>query len=259
MKKMAHILIFMIIFLTMCNRNSSQNGVENNLLITSTETSHNELEFIDFDFSTVDLLDFYSANLFVRDAKENNFIGYVNLNKINPDIKIGDVYIYDKYIVLEEYFQSGNNWYIGGFNVYEFNSDIKINEYRSLGNRIYSCIGEPYWFKGIYNDYIFIDKGTGPGIRGVEIFDLKNNEVMLSASYDNWFYFRDNKVGGLVISEFNIERYDEDINIVFFNYKENTKIPEETSGLFPLFVINYSYNILTKEIEIVSGEYLFMQ
>jgi len=282
MKKIVCVSIFIIFFLTMCNRNSSQNGVDNNLFITSTETNHdisldynvieqnqlyaeiiktenNELEVIDFDISTADLLGFNRTNLFVGYTDGNNFIGYVDLNNINPNIKIGGVYIYDKYIVLEEYFQSGNSWFIGGFNVYKFNPDIKITEYKSLENRIYSCIGEPYWFKGIHNDYIFIDIGTGPGIRGIEIFDLKNNEVILSAAYDNWFYFQNNKVGELVISERSIKYYDEDIKTLFFKYKENIKIPEETFGLFPVFVINYTYNVLTKEIEIVSGKYLLEQ
>ena len=282
MNKMAYVSIFIIFFLTMCNRNSNQNGVENNLLITSTETNHdisfdynvieqnqlyaeiietetNELEVIDFDISSVDLLGFNRANLFVGYTEGNNFIGYINLNDINPDIEIGDVYIYDKYIVLEEYFQSGNSWFIGGFNVYEYNPDIKITEYRSLGNRIYSCIGEPYWFKGIHNDYIFIDIGTGPGIRGIEIYDFLKKEVMLSAAYNNRFYFQNNKVGGLVISESSISYYDEDIKTIFFNYKENVKIPEETFGLFPVLLINYTYNVITKEIEIISGEYILEQ
>jgi len=282
MNKMTYVSIFIIIFLTMCNRNSNQNGVENNLFITSNETNHdisfdynvieqnqllskiietktNELEMIDFDISTVDLLGFNKTNLSVRYTEENNFIGYIDLYKINPDIHIGGVYIYDKYIVLDEFYQSGNSWFIGGFNVYEYIPDIKITKYKSLGNRVYSCIGMPYQFKGIHNDYLFIDIGTGPGIRGIEIFDLKNNEVMFSASYDNWFYFQDNKVGGLVISERNIRNYDKDLITIFFNYKENVKFPEETFGLYPIFVINYTYNVLTKEIEVVSGKYLFEQ
>ena len=72
---------------------------------------------------------------------------------------------------------------------------------------------------------------------------------MLNANYENWFYFQNNEVSGLVISERRIGYYNnEDIIPIFFNYKENVKKPEETFGLFPVFVLSYTYNILTKEI-----------
>ena len=82
---------------------------------------------------------------------------------------------------------------------------------------------------------------------------------MLSALYDNRFYFQNNIVSGLVISEWNIMNNSEDIITIFFNYRESAEIPEETSGLFPEFIVYYTYNILTKEIEIVSGRYILSQ
>jgi len=63
MNKMACVSIIIIFFLAMFNKNSNKNRTDNNLFIISTET--NELEIIDFDISTVDLLDFNQANLFV--------------------------------------------------------------------------------------------------------------------------------------------------------------------------------------------------
>ena len=110
------IYIFIILFLlTMCNRNSSQSVVQtnNDLSIDNNVFGQNQLlmeinesDIMDSDISAMALLGFSRANLVVRYTEENNFIGYIDLNMINPDIKIGGVYIYEKYIVLEEFYES---------------------------------------------------------------------------------------------------------------------------------------------------------
>jgi hypothetical protein len=257
----------------MCNRNQRENIIENSdvffdvlqesQLINEENFEIIEIiednETIEIDLSSFELSEINKANLFIRPSDDNRFIGYIELNSLNPDIKIGGVYIYERYIVLEEFFQSRNQWFVGGFNVYEYVEDIKINEYKIIGNLIYSCTGDPFWFQGIYNDYLFIDIGTGPGIRGVQVIDLNNNEILLSAGYENWFWFQDNIVGGLVMNERSVRNFDENIQTIFLNYMENATLPEETHGLFPLFVIEYRYNIITNEIEIRSGRYTLEQ
>ncbi|MCL2722137.1 MAG: hypothetical protein FWD47_12480 [Treponema sp.] len=201
-----------------------------------------------------------NANIYIRDTKNNKFIGYININKINTDIKIGGVYIYEKYIVLEEYYENQGRWFIGGFNVYEYNKDIKITEYQLLGNYIYSSIGEPYWFEGINNDYLFIDIGTGHGVRGIKIFDLKNNKEILNASYNNRFSFLNDIISGLVLTEWGLRFETNENNIEMFNkYKQETPMLEETYGLFQEFILNYNYNIITGEVNIISGEYILTQ
>jgi hypothetical protein len=260
----------------MCKKTQSDNTIENDTVSSEISFENNNIPFesnnsdevsnksteifadFEIDLSAIELLKNSRKNLSIRESDDNKFIGYINLHYLNPDIKIGDVYIYEKYILLEEFWNDGNGWFTGGFNVYEYSPDIKINEYKMMGNKIYSCIGEPFFCKGIYNDYLFIDMGTGPGIRGVEIIDLKNNEILLSAGYEGWFYFNNNEVGGLVLSERNVKYYDDDIQTIFYNYKENAIIPENEYGDL-LFTVGYNYNIITKEINITSGKYIFEQ
>jgi len=273
MSKNSFLCIGLLISLTMCSRNSvlssekSNNEVINDSEITvnneiTIDNETNDSKFnIDIDIFSLELLGINKANVYIRDTNNNKFIGYIDISEVYPEIHIGDIFIYEKYIVLEEFFQHEGKWFMGGFCVYEYDEELKIMEYKNLGNKLYDCIGEPYWFKGINNDLLFIDIGTGPGTRGIKIFDLANNINLLDASYNNYFTFSNNIVSGLVLTEWNIRNtvYDDNVIKMFNNYKQETAMPEETNGLYPEFILAYKYNIITKEIDIISGKYILTQ
>jgi hypothetical protein len=212
------------------------------------------------DELSVELLGINRANISIRDTNNNKFMGYINLNRIYPEMPIGDVYVYEKYIVLVEFFQQGGEWYGDGFNVYEYDENIKYSEYKIKGNKLHECSG-PYFFEGIYNDLLFSDIGTGPGIRGIEIFDLANNSFVLAGAYYGSFYFHNNIVNGLVFTKWSISRGSLEDSIIdkYNEYLETTYKPEETYGLFPELIMHYTYNILTHEIKLGSGEYILVQ
>ncbi|MDR1301623.1 MAG: hypothetical protein LBK43_04030 [Treponema sp.] len=201
-------------------------------------------------------------NIFIDDTDNNKFIGYVDLYKRYPELHIRDIYIYEKYIVLEELFQNEKNWYIGGFSVYKYNKEFKYSEYQTRGKKLYSKIGDPYWFKGISDDLLFCDIGTGPWIRGIDIFDLANNDIVLEGNYYRRFWLSGNILYGLVFSQWNVKRanFDDYLVQMYYKYFKMTEKPEEKEEykwLFQEFILNYNYNILTKEITNLSGEYMF--
>jgi hypothetical protein len=232
---------------------------EKNIDVPVTDIINEKVEnkvFIDIDDDISVELD---TKKYIKGSNSNKFIGYVDLSEMYPELHIGDIYIYEKYIVLEEYHQDGEYWYISGFRVYEYNKNLKIMEYLNSGNNLYDARG-PYWFMDIENDLLFIDEGTGPGIRGIEIFDLANKVNILDAAYYESFSFYDNTARGLVISEWSITRgFYDDIKTEFYEFKEKAFIPENPHGLYLLFVVEYNYNILTKEINITSGKYILTE
>lgn len=216
-------------------------------------------ETFDFDELSVELNKKLSTLIFVSPSEDNKFIGYVDLHNIFPEIKISDVYIYEKYIVLQEAYKSVGTWFFDGFNVYVYDNNIKYSEYKLKGKKLYSCSGEPYQFQGIYDDLIFFTGGRD--IVGVRIIDLAKDETVLEAGCHERFSFYENVVSGLVISEWDLRfgKIDDQIKDLYKENKLNTKIPENNTGLFPEFILHYKYNILTKEITIASGEWIFVQ
>jgi len=93
----------------------------------------------------------------------------------------------------------------------------------------------PYWFKEIDDDLLFIDEGSSPGIRGIHIFDLANNEEILHATYYNSYSFKNNIVSGLVMSD--CRDYDDNIKTKFNEIMQSTEIPEKDYGLSTRFVV----------------------
>jgi len=167
--------------------------------------------------------------------------------------------INEKYVVLEESSFSEDDyfWYDDGFSVYEYNKNLEITEYYDSGNKLYSIGDGPYRYDGIYNDLLFIDEGTDPGIRGLHIFDLANKETILDAVYYRSYSFKNNIVHGLVMS--NSWDYDDNIKKRFYEIKQSTEIPEKDYGSSTRFVVDYDFNVLTKEINLTYGTYIFEQ
>ena len=103
--------------------------------------------------------------------------------------------------------------------------------------------------------------GTSPGIRGIEIVDLLNNEVIFSGYYYDRFAFENDIVIGLVITKRDIEEgtYDDDIVRMFNQYLAEIEKPEENRFDHYEFILHCSYNIRTEEIEVLSGGYVLVQ
>jgi hypothetical protein len=235
---------------------------EKNIDVPVTDIINEKVEnkvFIDIDDGISVELD-TKKYIDVKNSDSNKFIGYVTVRF--PNSQIGELYVYEKYIVikLQEYNQVSRLWDETGYYVYEYNKNFKIMDCLNSGNKLYEGDSGPYYFKGIYNDFLFIDEGTGPGTRGIEIFDLANNVIILDGRYYNSFSFHDNIVSGLEMSRWDGEHgFNDDIKTKFYEYEQKTNMPDWLKELDSRFIVIYDYNILTKEINLSYGEYILIQ
>jgi len=193
------------------------------------------------------------------DTKDKNFIGDIDFPKVSMEIQIGKIDTYEKYIVLEEIlvFEDGKQWHDSRFCIYEYDKDLQTTEYKDSGNKLFTIGGGPYNYEGIYNDLLFIDEGTDPGMRILHIYDLAKKEEILDATYYRSYSFENNIVSGLVMSDY--WGNDDNIKKRFFNIRQDTHIPEEDYGSSSRFVVDYDFNVLTKEINLTYGTYIFEQ
>jgi len=223
-------------------------------------TGEDEISGDDVNLSSLELLGVEEANIRIKNSDQNKFIGYIDIAKLFPGLRIGGIFIYEKYIVLEELYKYSGQWHGGRFCAYEYDENLKINEYKKLGKKLYDSAGEAAFFKGIYGGLLFTEFGTGPGIRSVKVFDLVNNEAVLNAYYNNNFSFNNNYVRGLILTEGCIKNgaFDGSVTEAFDSYKEKTAMPEDNHGLYREFVLEYKFNVLTNEIEIIRGEYILL-
>jgi hypothetical protein len=235
-------LFFVLLFsLSTCNKNSTSISEKSNNetvivneIVTDNETvinTENNVEnenddeepVFDIDLLSLDLQGIKSRGFrFVEDTDNNKFIGYIRLNEVYPEIPIGGVFSYEKYIVMEEFYKIEKKWYMGGFCVYEYDEELQVTEYKKLGHKLYDCTGDPSWCEGINGDLLFIESGTGPGIRGITVFDLANSTTLVNASYDRFYGFYNNVINGLILTEWDIENeeFDDNIEKMFYDYKQ---------------------------------------
>jgi len=241
MSKNLFLYIILLVFLTMCKKTPAVTVTpENNI---TTDQKAEDKVYIHIN----------------DDTKENNFIGDVNHSGIYTEIHIGKTYIYEKYIAIEELFVSEENtlWHDIRFCIYEYNKDLEITEYKDSGNKLYTIGDGPYRYEGIYDDFLFIDEGTDVGVRGLHIYDLANKEEILDGAYYMSYSFKNNIVSGLVMS--NCSGYDDNIKTRFYELERETERRESEYGLSSRFVVDYDFNVLTKEINLNYGTYIFEQ
>jgi len=197
----------------------------------------------------------------VSDEKvdDNKSAGNADLTGLSREVQIEKIFSNEKYIVLEEslFAEVAGLWYAVGFCVYEYDKNLELTEYKDSGNKLYSAGDGPYHFEGIYNDLLFIDEGTDVGIRGLHIFDLVNKKEILDAAYYGSFSFKDNIVRDLTMSS--CEGYDDNIKTKFYELKQSTEVGENDYGLSSRFVVEYNFNVLTKEIYLIRGTYVYEQ
>ena len=61
------------------------------------------------------------------------------------------------------------------------------------------------------------------------------------------------------MSDIEYEEYDDNLKTRFYELKEDAKTPEGDNGLSKRLVVRYNYNVLTKEIDLLYGTYIFVQ
>jgi len=261
MSKNLFLCVILLLFLTMCKKTPAVTVIPENNITTDQKAEDKVYIDISDDILSFEVKD-KKPHLNIADANENKFIGYTNLAGLFPKINIGKIFIYEKYIILEELLIHDEDklWHDGKFCIYEYDKNLKITEYKDSGNKLYDFVNEvPYRYEGIYNDLLFIDEGSDVVSRVIHIFDLANKEEILDAAYYMSYSFKNNIVSGLVMSEYSINdgNYDENIKARFYEIERGTDIPEKDYGVSTRFAVEYNYNILTKEIRLISGEYIF--
>jgi len=179
----------------------------------------------------------------------------------NSNRKYDELYVNEKYIVFEEslFSEVAGLWYTNGFSVYEYNKNLETTEYKDSGNKLYFIGDGPYSYDGIYNDLLFIDEGTGPDVRAIHIIDLTNNKEIFVGTYHGSYSFENNIVSGLTMSSVGYGDYDDNIKTRFYELMEDTETSESDNGLSKRFVVRYNYNVLTKEIYLLYGTYVYEQ
>jgi len=255
MRKHLFLCIILLVFLTMCKKTPPA-VVENNI----TDEKIEDKFYIDI---SDDILSFgiEKSRPNIDDTDENKFIGYANLSGKFPNIFIKKIYLYEKYIAIDEVlFSDTDKLWHEGFRVYEYNKDLKMTEYKKSGKILYDFIDAgPYRYEGIYNDLLFIDEGTGPDVRAIHIIDLTNNKEIFVGTYHGSYSFENNIVSGLTMSSVGYGDYDDNIKTRFYELMEDTETSESDNGLSKRFVVIYNYNVLTKEIYLLYGTYVYEQ
>jgi hypothetical protein len=162
----------------------------------------------------------------IRDSKDNLFLGGITDYKKTESDKVAEIYVYENYII----FTRVINHSVNGFEVYPNHRNILYENYSS--NDLIVKRESTYWFLGLYNNFLLVDIGTGPGIRGLEIIDLKNSKTVYE---------------GLWNGE-NIKFIDDDTIIVckYFNERE----PMDDRGWtykYKLHLYSFNFKTLTEK------------
>jgi len=256
MKKKLFLYAILLVCLAMCKKTPP---VTTEIISEPVNTIVEDKVLIDIDDSlSVELNTKNKPD--IEDSNNNKFIGYSNLPGISAEYHVKQLYVYEKYIVLNEllFNEETKLWHDDIVCVYEYNKDLKIKDYPTAGKKLYELPDGPYYFKGINDDLLFIDEGTDPVSRNVIIFDLANNEEILKSAYYKSLSIRDNIVRGLVMYGYDEEDSD-DIKTKYDELKQYAYKPEDEYESSMYFVVKCSYNVLTKKFILISGEYITVQ
>jgi hypothetical protein len=132
------------------------------------------------------------ASISVIDARDYRldleYLGdnIISLEQVAENDNYYNVIKYENYIVFDTY-----NNEIGGFSIFRLNhalSDQENYENSELIFDSYRDLEDPWasWFMGISRGLLFVDFGTGTGLRGLEIHDLETGQLLYrGAYYDN--------------------------------------------------------------------------
>lgn len=103
------------------------------------------------------------------------------------DCPDGTVYKYVDYTVYAEpsVNMPGENIYVypAKKSVHIHTKPCSIKEQDPVRSYKNDVLGGAYFFVGLYQDYLFIDQGTGPSFRGLSIYDIKNGKLLFHTNY----------------------------------------------------------------------------
>jgi hypothetical protein len=195
-------------------------------------------------------------NISVEDSEDNKFIGFVDCRTLNDDALFGDVFVYQKYIVLQEYFLPGIGWLTNGFTVFEYDENIDYCDYRIFGKQVLKT-GEADSFLGIRDGFLFVGSGTGHGVREFDVWNLAEEERIFSgASYkgikycdgvvERIYHYPLGDTGGF---ENKIKTYAEE-------FIKNNAPPTDADGLYTQLIITADYNLYTGKEKFTGAKYI---
>ena len=121
------------------------------------------------------------------------------------------------------------------------NSDFcKIKDQKPVHTFDNEIMGGANFFAGLYLDYLFIDQGTGPSLRGLSIYDLSDGKLQFFTNYSD-----------PVISNGALTYYETISSREFFDNKAtcNKRGHWLRSGLRVLFQKQISYDLETGKKE----------
>jgi hypothetical protein len=193
----------------------------------------------------------------VEDSGDNKFIGFVNYRTLNKGAPIGDVFVYQKHILLEELVFINGNWHGNGFTVYEYDENLDYCDYGIFGKELLKT-GEAGFFAGMRDGFLFVDSGTGYGLRGFDVWDVAEGEKVFSGiHYDGISYH--NGVTEIVYPLRHDHDLDDEIKAYAEEFIKNNAPPLNEDGLDTELLVICDYNLRTGERKITGGKYVFGQ
>ena len=104
---------------------------------------------------------------------------------------------YEDYLVFGLLHHGEHGDYVGGFAVYPRTEGLGEREHFYESEPLFSTERDledawAAWLGGIFRHYLFVDFGTGPGFRGLEIYDLADgNRLLASGGHYSGYEFAD--------------------------------------------------------------------
>jgi hypothetical protein len=200
-------------------------------------------------------------NISVGDSEDNKFVGFVNYYTINEDAHIGDIFIYQEHIILQEFFSSGNDWYSGGITVYEYDENIDYCDYKILGKQVLKTSG-PDSFNGIQDGLLFIDSGTGNGVRNIGVWDVANGIKIFSGSHFGGINYHNGEIEEVysyALGRGRTNNLDEEIKTYAEEFVKNNAVPANEHGAYIELIITCDYNLHTGERNFTGCKYIFVE
>ncbi len=118
---------------------------------------------------------------------------FVSYEQIDDSDQYYEMIRFEDYIVFGLLHRSDYGLYMEGFNVYSRDGETAADrDYFAERTPVFSTetdLEDPFapWFDGIYRNLLFIDYGTAPGLRGLDIVNLETREIVYSGMHYSGF------------------------------------------------------------------------
>ncbi|MDR2437683.1 MAG: hypothetical protein LBD17_06465 [Endomicrobium sp.] len=124
----------------------------------------------------------------IVDSKGNKFLGYVDWQTIDKSSNLYDIYIYEKYAIIQYNYDDVQKE--DSIVCYLFDKNINFIDYENKGNRIFyqSCEDERWHVLGVTEACLFLDGGTAPTVRKLKVTNLISKESIYNGT---WYHIGD--------------------------------------------------------------------